>query len=163
MMKRPPGALPYTPRLHLGIGPGLNAPGDVHAVIETRRGHTLGRVIWNGTSVPDTSQPEGDPRRVLRAPADGILEAHAGIGQHLEIGQAIATVGGIEIRAPFAGTLRGLMHPGVVVAAGIKVGDLDARDDPALCALVSDKALAVGGGVLEALLTLPDIRGSLWD
>jgi xanthine dehydrogenase accessory factor len=163
MTKRPPEPLPYMPRLHIGLGPGLNAPGDVHAVIETRRGLTLGRVIWNGTSAPDTTQPEGDRRRVLRAPGDGILEARAGIGDHLETGQAIATIRGVEVRAPFAGTLRGLIHPGVAVAAGMKVGDIDARDDPALCYLVSDKALAVGGGVLEALLTLPDVRRKLWD
>jgi xanthine dehydrogenase accessory factor len=127
-------------------------------VIETRRGHTLGRVLWQGESAPDSGQPEGDPRRVLRASEDGILITHANIGDHLEEGQLVAEIQSkienrkSEIHSPFRGVLRGLLRDGMDVTRGLKLGDVDARDDPALCRLVSDKALAIGGGVLEAIL-----------
>jgi len=163
MTKKPPEVLDYKPRLHIGLGPGFTAPREVDAVIETRRGHTLGRAIWNGNALVDTSQPEGDPRRVLRATRDGILESKARIGDHFEIGEQIASVGEEIILAPFTGILRGLLRPGLIATMGMKIGDLDARNDPGICQLVSDKALAVGGGVLEALLTRPDVRERLWD
>ena len=67
-----------------------------------------------------------------------------------------------KIISPFPGVLRGLLHPGLVVKQGMKVGDIDGRDDPGLCQLVSDKALSVGGGVLEAILSRPEVRGQLW-
>ena len=111
-----------------------------------------------------SGQPEGDQRRVLRAPIDGQLIGHAQIGDHLEEGDLIAEVQsslGIrksQIVSPFKGVLRGLLHPGLHVTAGLKIGDVDPRDDPALCSLVSDKALAIGGGVLEAILSREDLR-----
>jgi xanthine dehydrogenase accessory factor len=162
MSKKPPEALDYRPQLLIGLGPGFTSPQDVDAVVETRRGHTLGRVIWNGAAVADTSQPEGDPRRVLRASRDGILESTARIGDHFETGEQIAGVGGEIIRAPFAGILRGLLRPGLTATRGMKIGDLDSRDDPRLCQFASDKALAVGGGVVEALLARPELRERLW-
>jgi xanthine dehydrogenase accessory factor len=140
-------------RLVIGLGPGFVAGQNCHAVVETHRGHTLGRVFWEGSTLADTSQPEGDPRRVLRSPADGILVAHTEIGQHVESGQIIASVSGKPILSPFTGIVRGLIRPGLTVHQGLKVGDVDSRDDPGLCKLVSDKALAVGGGVLEAVLS----------
>ena len=93
---------------------------------------------------------------------NGVLEAHVDIGMHLEPGQVIASIGEEKIVAPFTGVLRGLLHPGLEVCAGQKIGDLDPRDDPSLCALISDKALAVGGGVLEAILSRPELRPLLW-
>lgn len=138
--------------LVIGLGPGFVAGQNCHAVIETQRGHTLGRVYWQGAASPDSGLPEGDPRRVLRAPADGVLSGQAQIGDHLEAGQVIAKVNGMPILAPFAGVLRGLIRPGLHVPQGLKVGDLDPRDRREYCFLVSDKALAIGGGVLEALL-----------
>lgn len=162
LMKQTPEPLPIRPLLHIGLGPGFCAGENCDAVIETRRSHTLGRVIWDGPASSDTSQPEGDPRRVLRAPIDGILNSSASIGEHFELGQPIAAIDDQIIAAPFGGVLRGLLHPGVATAKGMKIGDLDPRDDPSLCQLVSDKALAVGGGVLEALLTRPEIRAGLW-
>ncbi len=162
MTKRPPERLSHHASLYIGLGPGFEAPTNCHAVIETVRGHTLGRVIWEGSTLPDTAEPEGDTRRLLRAPADGTLQSEARIGQHFEPGETIAVVGGQEIKAPFAGVLRGLLRPGTSAIAGMKIGDLDARDDPRLCELVSDKSLAVGGGVLEALLTRPEVRSNLW-
>ena len=158
LIKSPPQPLTAPVPLHIGLGPGFSAPRDCHAVIETRRGHTLGRVIWQGESAPDSGQPEGDPRRVLRASEDGILTAHAQIGDHLEASQLIAEIQSSfknrksKILSPFKGVLRGLLRDGMDVTRGLKLGDVDARDDPALCRLVSDKALAIGGGVLEAIL-----------
>jgi xanthine dehydrogenase accessory factor len=156
LMKSPSPPLPTPIPLHIGLGPGFHAGRDCHAVIETRRGPTLGRVYWAGVTAPDSGQPEGDPRRVLRAAHDGTLVAHAKIGEHLQAGQLIAEIADRETRtqvhSPFAGVLRGLLRDGMEVTRGLKLGDVDSRDDPALCRLVSDKALAVGGGALEAVL-----------
>lgn len=162
MTKRPPEAFRHHALLYVGLGPGFVAPKDCHVVVETERGHTLGRVIWQGAALDDTSQPEGDPRRVLRSPADGELQSEAQIGQHLDAGQTVAAVDGQTIIAPFSGILRGLLRPGVRAQQGMKIGDLDPRDDPRLCELASDKSLAVGGGVLEALLAKPEVRAKLW-
>lgn len=158
LLKTEPEPLGVNIPLHIGLGPGFTAGINCHAVIETRRGHTLGRVYWNGPTLADSGQPEGDPRRVLRAPQAGILTAHAQIGDRLEEGQLIAEIqskeGGdkMKITSPFKGILRGLIRPGIELEKDIKIGDVDSRDDPTLHTLVSDKALAVGGGVIEALL-----------
>ena len=130
------------------------------------RGHFLGRVIWDGPARPNTGIPGTvgghHSERVLRAPADGILEAQATIGDPLDRGQVVAMVAGEPIRAAFKGVLRGLIQPGLQVKEGLKVGDVDPRADPSYCTTVSDKALAIGGGVLEAVLTCPGIRSKLW-
>jgi xanthine dehydrogenase accessory factor len=162
MTKAPPEPIGYSPQLYLGLGPAFVAGQNCQAAIETRRSHTLGRVYWQGGPEADTGQPEGDPQRVLRAPTDGEVTAHAEIGQHLEQGQPIAEVGGQVVTAPFKGVLRGLIHPGLAVKQGLKIGDIDPRDDPRLVTLVSDKSLAVGGGVLEAILSRPELRPVLW-
>ena len=147
--------------LVIGLGPGFTVGENCHAVIETNRGHTLGRVYWTGSASADTGLPEGDPRRVLRAPADGVLTGYAQIGEHVEGGQLIAEIGGEMVIAPFKGILCGLIRPGVALSQGMKIGDIDQRDDPSYCYMVSDKALSVGGGVLEALLSRPEIRAQL--
>jgi xanthine dehydrogenase accessory factor len=162
MTKHPPEAIGYSPVLYIGLGPGFEAGVNCQVVIETRRSHMLGRVYWRGGPSPDTGQPEGDPQRVLRAPADGELIAHSEIGQHLEAGQGIAEVAGQMVIAPFPGILRGLLHPGLIVTRGLKIGDIDRRADPRLLQFVSDKALSVGGGVLEAILSRPELRPQLW-
>jgi xanthine dehydrogenase accessory factor len=162
MTKRPPEPIGYIPQLYIGLGPGFVAGENCQAVVETRRGHTLGRVYFRGGPDPDTGQPDGDPARVLRAPADGELVTHTEICQHVESGQLIAEVSGQQVIAPFAGILRGLLHPGLTVTRGLKIGDIDPRDDPRTCTLVSDKALSIGGGVLEAILSKPELRSLLW-
>lgn len=172
MTKRPPEPLRHSARLYIGLGPGFIAVENCHAVIETQRGHNMGRVIWSGKAQADTGVPESLPsdtssldrraERVLRAPAEGILEAQVQIGDHLEAGQPVAVVGGQVVTAPFCGVLRGLLHPGLAVRQGMKIGDVDARDDPALCNLVSDKSLAIGGGVLEAILSKAELRANFW-
>ena len=168
LIKQTPGPLPIPVPLHIGLGPGFNAGHDCHAVIETRRSHTLGRVIWEGTSQPDSGEPDGDPRRVLRAPEDGVLVSYVNIGDHLEEGQLVAEIQSkiqnrtSEILSPFRGVLRGLIHDGLPVAKGMKIGDVDPRNDRAACFLVSDKALAIGGGVLEAILSNKEVRMALF-
>lgn len=164
MRKRPPELGKEAAPLVIGLGPGFQAGLDCHAVIETNRGPFLGRVIWEGTAEADTGLPEGvggmAAERVLRAPLDGVLRAVAQIGDRLHAGDLIAEVEGLAISAPFTGVLRGLAQNGLAVRAGEKVGDLDPRNDPRLCWLVSDKALAVGGGVLEAVLAYPPFRSN---
>lgn len=166
MTKHPPEPLRHTAKLYIGLGPGFIAGENCHAVIETQRGHLLGRVIWKGEALPDTGIPEAiteqNTQRVLRAPCDGILTVFTKIGDHLESGQLVAEVAGQPVYAPIRGVLRGLLRAGTVVGEGIKIGDVDPRDDPALCSLVSEKALAVGGGVLEAILSRPELRSQIW-
>jgi xanthine dehydrogenase accessory factor len=158
LLKVEPEPLGVNIPLHIGLGPGFNAGENCHAVIETRRSHTLGRVYWSGSTQADSGEPDGDRRRVLRAIHDGVLIAHAAIGDHLEEGQLIAEIetrdgnDNFPIASPFDGMLRGLIRPGIEVTKGMKIGDVDRRNDNAMCVLVSDKALAVGGSVLEALL-----------
>lgn len=166
MRKQPPEPLKHTARLYIGLGPGFTAPKDCSAVIETQRGHRLGRVIWEGQAQDDTGLPEAvgerSSERVLRAPVKGTLKVFVPIGEHVQAGQTVAEVAGKAVQAPFKGVLRGILPDGMEVEQGLKIGDLDPRDDPALCRLVSDKALAIGGGVLEAILSVPDLRPQIW-
>jgi xanthine dehydrogenase accessory factor len=163
LTKQTPAPLPASVLLHIGLGPGFHAGVNCHAVIETRRSHTLGRVYWSGTAQSDSGQPEGDPRRVLRAPSDGILSAKVKIGEHVEEGQLVAVISEqYPVVSALAGMLRGLIHDGLPVTKGLKIGDIDPRDDPSACFLVSDKALSIGGAVLEAILTREEIRTKLF-
>lgn len=167
MTKLPPEQSLTSTSLVVGLGPGYVAGQNCHAVIETNRGHQLGRVIWEGATEADTGVP--DPvlnqggSRVLRAPAQGQIHTSAQIGDHVDPGQVIAEVDGIPVNAPIAGVIRGLIHSGLRVWNGLKIGDVDPHDDPRYCYLVSDKALAVGGGVLEAILSTAILRPYLWD
>ncbi|RPI30353.1 MAG: EF2563 family selenium-dependent molybdenum hydroxylase system protein [Chloroflexota bacterium] len=166
MTKRPSETGIYAASLVIGLGPGFTAGENCHAIIETNRGPDLGRVIWKGAAEADTGEPEAVREwgldRVLRAPAEGVFTARAEICAILEPGETIAEVGGQPIQAPFRGVLRGLLHDGLHVPEGVKIGDLDPRLDPELCTRVSDKALSVGGGVLEAILSRADLRPLLW-
>jgi xanthine dehydrogenase accessory factor len=146
----------------IALGPGFEAGGDVDAVIETNRGHQLGRVIWDGTAQTDTGVP-GDIagwkiERVVKAPVSGTVEALASIGQMMHKGDPVLALNGAEgrvlVEARLDGVLRGLIHPGLVVEQGEKIADIDPRGTPDSCLTASDKALAVAGGVLEALLKL---------
>ena len=165
MRKEPPEAGMEAAPLVIGLGPGFVAGENCHAVVETMRGHNLGRVIWEGSAQADTGIPDavGNTReeRVLRAPADGRLAARAAICDHVEKGDLIAVISEEAVVAPFMGVLRGLVHEGVEVKKGMKIGDVDPRDDPRYCTTISDKSLAVGGGVLEAVLSRADIRERL--
>ena len=150
---------------HMGLapivvaaGPGFTAGVDCHAVVETMRGHYLGRAIYDGSAQPNTNIPgliggyAGE--RVLRAPADGIFRGVRRIGDHVSCGDVAGYVGDVPMACTIGGTLRGLLADGIAVTRGFKCGDVDPRCSPAHCLCASDKALAIGGGVLEAILHL---------
>jgi xanthine dehydrogenase accessory factor len=166
MLKAPPTRGKEIASLVIGLGPGFIAGDNCHAVIETNRGHQLGRVIWKGeaeanTGVPGMVMGYGE-ERVLRSSSEGVLNSMVKIGERLQKNSIIAEVGETNIVAPFDGVLRGLLRDGTSVTQGMKVGDIDPRQDSSLYTKVSDKALAIGGGVLEAILACPDLRTGLW-
>lgn len=142
----------------VGVGPGFTAGVDCHAVVETMRGHTLGRVYYKGSALPNTNIPgliggfTGE--RVLRAPADGVFTATHQIGDLVEAGECVGHVAGMPMVCTISGVLRGLLADGVPVHKGMKSGDVDPRGKTEYCQTVSDKALSIAGGVLEAVLHL---------
>lgn len=142
----------------IGVGPGFTAGEDCHAVVETQRGHNLGRVIRTGPAAPNSGIPGNisgfTTERILRAPTDGVFTEIRHIGDLVEKGETVAEVNGQPITAAIRGTIRGLLPTGTVVYKGMKSGDVDPRGVLDNCYTVSDKARAVGGGVLEAILTL---------
>lgn len=141
--------------LVIGLGPGFTAGEDCHCVVETMRGHTLGRCIYEGTAIPNTGVPGAvggyTTQRVLRAPADGIFHPHRGIGDPVTAGETVADVDGMPVCTEISGCLRGILPDGLPVRAGMKAGDVDPRCERGHCFTISDKALAIGGGVLEAV------------
>lgn len=149
----------------IGLGPGFTVGLNCHAVVETKRGQNLGRVYWQGSSEPNSGIPEMVlgyvEERVLRAPANGVFHGRVKIGNLVSKGQKLAEVSGVAVNAAFDGVVRGLLADGVTVSSGMKVGDLDPRMDVRLTQFVSDKALAVGGGVLEAILSQLELREKL--
>jgi xanthine dehydrogenase accessory factor len=142
----------------VALGPGFTAGLDAHAVIETNRGHDLGRVIWEGQASPDTGIPGPvmgyASERVVRAPGEGVFRGVKAIGDRVEAGDVVARAGDQPVLAPISGVLRGLLANGLAVKEGMKVGDVDPRGVRAHCFTVSDKARALGGSVLEAILCL---------
>jgi xanthine dehydrogenase accessory factor len=166
MLKSAPEALRHNAKLYIGLGPGFIGGANCHAVVETQRGPWLGRVIWDGPALEDTGAPEAvagrQQDRALYSPADGSLNAHKAIGDTLQEGELIVEVDDQPVVAPFTGLLRGLIHPSLTVGKGMKIGDIDPRNEPNLCNHASDKALAVGGGVLEAILSKVELRPHLW-
>lgn len=166
MIKRAPETSLDAAGLVVGLGPGFVAGENCHAVVETMRGHDLGRVLWQGAAQPNTGKPGSIAKfnldRVLRAPADGRVQPKVTIGDKVKTGTEIAEVAGEAVVAQFDGVLRGLVHPDLEVSKGMKIGDVDPRNDPAYTQRISDKSLAIGGGVLEALLTRPEIRTKLY-
>lgn len=142
----------------IAVGPGFTAGIDCHAAVETMRGHTLGRVMYKGSTMPNTGVPGNiggyTVERVLRAPASGIFQSCIKIGAQVKVGDVAATINGQPMLCTIDGCLRGLLQDGIEVYEGMKCGDIDPRCKPEHCLSVSDKALAVGGGVLEALLHL---------
>lgn len=147
----------------IGVGPGFTAQVDVDAAVETMRGHYLGRVYYTGSPLPNTAIPgliggyAGE--RVLRAPADGTFAPCVKIGDEVKAGTVCGTVAGQPMVATIDGVVRGLLQEGVPVTRGMKSGDVDPRCHPEYITMASDKALAVGGGVLEAILSLTGCLG----
>lgn len=142
----------------IGVGPGFSVPQDCHCVIETQRGHDLGRCIYQGCAAKNTGIP-GEiggytVERLLRAPCDGIFHPILAIGDAVKSGQIVAMVDDQPVTAQIGGIVRGLLQDNVPVKTGMKSGDIDPRGCYEHCFTVSDKARAVGGGVLEAILHL---------
>ena len=142
--------------LVIGLGPGFDAGQDVHTVIETNRGHDLGRIITSGRAQPNTGIPGSiagyTRQRVLRAPRGGQFETRMDIGRPVKIGDGIGTVDGQAVCAEIDGVLRGLVRSGIKVPRNMKLGDIDPRGNAAYCDTLSDKARAISGSVLEAVL-----------
>ena len=146
----------------IGVGPGFTAGVDCHAVIETQRGHTLGRVILQGSALPNTGIPGNIGgymlERILRAPADGIFKQVLEIGATVQAGDVAGYVDGIPVKTEIAGVLRGILPDNTPVYKGMKSGDVDPRCRVEHCYTASDKALAIGGGALEAILHLTPLN-----
>lgn len=141
----------------IGLGPGFYAGQDVHGVIETMRGHDLGRLILDGSAMPNTGIPgeiggQG-ARRVIHAPAAGAIKHLAAIGDIVDEGQTIFRIAGRSVTAPFNGLIRGLIRDGMEVPEGLKVADIDPRQDVDW-QTISDKARCLGGAALEGYLYL---------
>jgi len=141
----------------IGVGPGFEAGVDCHAVVETKRGHNLGRVLWSGSAYPNTGVPGNiggyTVERIIRATADGVFRAKVNIGDYVKAGDLLAYCDETPVYANIDGIVRGLLQDGVKVKTGMKSGDVDPRAEKEYCFTVSDKASAIGGGVLEAILS----------
>jgi len=151
------GTVAYPPGLVIiGLGPGFTAGADCQAVVETQRGPNLGRVIWSGSAQPDSGVPGelgGESiQRVIYAPGAGALKWGVEFGTLVDPGQRLGHLDGQPLTAPIGGQVRGLISPRVPVTVGLKIADIDPRGLEVDCQMISDKARAVGGGVLEALL-----------
>lgn len=142
----------------IALGPGFKAGVDAHCVIETQRGPTLGQLIFSGTAAPNTGVPGevlGYTReRVLRSPGAGIFQPRLAIGDAVEAGDIIGTVGNRPVRALISGTIRGLLRGGLLVEEGAKLGDVHPEIDPGIGWVMTDKARIVGNAVYEAILIL---------
>ena len=151
----------------VALGPGFTAGADVDAVVETKRGHNLGKVLYSGAAAPNTGIPGiiggYGKERVIHSPASGILRNVARITDTVTQGQTIALVeteaGEVPVQATLTGLLRGLIRDGYPVTKGFKIADIDPRlEEYNNCFTISDKARCIAGGVLEAILHL---KGSL--
>ena len=152
----------------VALGPGFTAGEDVDAVIETKRGHNLGRVLWQGTAAPNTGIPGMiggyGKERVIHCPAEGVLRNVCKITDTVAKGQEIAVVetenGNVPVVASLDGLLRGLIRDGYPVTRGFKIADIDPRtEEYQNCFTISDKARCIAGGVVEAILRLKGVRG----
>lgn len=141
----------------VGIGPGFTAGEDCHCVVETKRGHYLGRCIWRGSAIPNTGIPGliggYGLERLIKAPTDGVFRGVVKIGAEVKKGDVVGFVNETPVSVQIDGVVRGLLQDGVSVTEGMKSGDVDPRCAVAHCFTVSDKATAIGGGVLEAILS----------
>ena len=155
MMKRYTGTKKDEAPLVIGVGPGFVAPEDVHAVVESNRGHNLGKAILNGSAEPHTGIPGATmgytTERVLRAPHAGVIRHVKQIGDMVSIGDLIMYMDETPVYAPIGGMLRGLMRE-IRVAENKKIGDIDPRGITEYCYTITEKARAIGGGALEAIM-----------
>jgi len=142
-------------RLVIGIGPGFTINQNCHLAVETNRGHHLGRVIYEGSTAKNTGSPGNvngyTDERVIHAPEAGTFQSDCQIGQKVNTGEVIGKVKNIILKTKISGVIRGLLKPGIEVKAGTKLADVDPRSEENYCYYISDKALAIAGGVLEAI------------
>jgi xanthine dehydrogenase accessory factor len=142
--------------LVIALGPGFEAGKDAHFVVETQRGHHLGRLLASGSAAANTGVPGAvqgiTTERVLRAPASGPWRNAVEIGDMVAKGDLIGTVEGEALHARIDGVLRGLIRSGITVSKGLKIGDIDPRGKKEFCFTISEKALAIAGGVIEGIL-----------
>ena len=155
LAKRNLGTAITDAELVIGVGPGFTAGADCHCVVETKRGHYLGRVLYEGSAIPNTGVPGEvggySTERIIRAEAEGVFNPLHKIGDCVTEGEPVAESGGVIITARMPGIIRGMLQAGVHVTPGMKCGDIDARCEENHCYTISDKARAIGGGVLEAV------------
>lgn len=144
-------------KIVIALGPGFTAGVDCHCVVETKRGHYLGKAIYSGSAIPNTGVPGAiggyTKERIIRATEDGIIEPVAKIGDYVEKGDIVAYVNETPIYAEINGIVRGMLQEGIKVFKGMKSGDIDPRCEKDHCFTISDKARSIGGGVLEAVLS----------
>jgi xanthine dehydrogenase accessory factor len=156
LAKRDTGMRMDMASLTIALGPGFEAGKQVHVVIETMRGHNLGQLFFTGAALPDTGNPDPvmgyGPERVLRSPCTGPIRHVLDIGAQVKKDAVICYVGEAPVRAPFDGVVRGLIMNGREVPERLKIGDVDPRLVTDHCYTISDKARALGGSVLEAIL-----------
>ena len=140
----------------IGVGPGFEAGVDCNLVVETKRGHYLGKVIESGNAIPNTGIPGNiggyTKERIIRASNNGIIEPIVSIGDFVNKGQVVAYINGVEVLAEIDGIVRGMLQKGIEVSKGMKSGDIDPRCERNHCFTISDKARSIGGGVLEAIM-----------
>jgi xanthine dehydrogenase accessory factor len=145
----------------IGVGPGFSAPDLVHAVIESNRGPNLGRAIYRGTGESYTGVPAVKGgyswERVLRAPHTGAVHQVRSIGDPVKAGDIVLYVDETPVMAAIDGFVRGIIRE-IEVGENEKVGDIEPRSDPSFCRTISEKALAIGGGVLEAIMHLSSFK-----
>ncbi len=155
MAKRPKGSIRKAGAFAIGVGPGFVAPDDADAVVESNRGHDMGRVIYNGEAEPHTGVPgvtAGFTReRVVRSPHAGLVRPVKTIGDTVRKGETVAYVGETPVGAQIDGIVRGLIRP-IQVPDNEKIGDVEPRGERRYCYTISEKAHALGGGVLEAVM-----------
>ncbi|MBW1997775.1 MAG: EF2563 family selenium-dependent molybdenum hydroxylase system protein [Deltaproteobacteria bacterium] len=154
--KRNTGTTIFDAPLVIALGPGFEAGKDAHYVVETNRGHNLGRLLTSGCTEANTGIPGAiggiTKDRVLRSPTSGTFANDFEIGDTVSAGDVIGTVGGVPVIGKIDGVLRGLIRPGIEVTEGLKIGDIDPRGIKEYCFTISEKARAIGGAVLEGIL-----------
>lgn len=147
----------------IALGPGYEAGKDVDIVIETNRGHNLGRLIFEGpaeknTGIPGVIKGYGK-ERVVYSPCAGKLHIIKDIGDLVEKGEPICKISDEYVYATMSGLLRGMIREGFEVKKGFKIADIDPRiEEKKNCDLISDKARCIGGAVLEGILYLKGIK-----
>jgi xanthine dehydrogenase accessory factor len=156
LAKRNLGTMNTDAPLVIGLGPGFVAGKDIHLVIETNRGHNLGRIIYNGEAEANTGIPGSiagyTEERVIRAPRDGNFKVVKKIGDGVSANEKVGMIGNVVVRSRISGVIRGLLRNGTKVWKGMKLGDVDPRGNKTNCCTISDKARTISGGVLQAIL-----------